>query len=58
MLQRQTSMQRNHYIRSNKHAIILCGVDLGRSKTMYHARHPGPRYDSVEMATVHETREV
>ncbi|KAL2851168.1 hypothetical protein BJY01DRAFT_245105 [Aspergillus pseudoustus] len=41
---------RNHHIRSHKHVIILCGVDLGHSVTMKVAGLPPP-CDSVEGAT-------
>ncbi|KAJ0415141.1 hypothetical protein BJY00DRAFT_305099 [Aspergillus carlsbadensis] len=41
---------KNHHVRSHKHVILLCGVELGTPKTMYAAGHPG-LCDSVEGAT-------
>ncbi|KAL2793181.1 hypothetical protein BJX66DRAFT_326235 [Aspergillus keveii] len=41
---------KNHHVRSHKHVILLCGLDLGTPVTMYAAGLPGP-CDSVEGAT-------
>jgi hypothetical protein len=37
---------KNHHVRSHKHVILLCGLDLGTPVTMYAAGLPGP-CDSV-----------
>ncbi|KAL3456437.1 hypothetical protein BJX64DRAFT_41348 [Aspergillus heterothallicus] len=41
---------KNHHVRSHKHVLILCGLDLGTPKVMLAAGDPG-QCDSVEGAT-------